>query len=84
MGRKSNTEWVWILKDADLCYSKAKIDIFIEMWNDGQSIKAIAERLSMQIYEVGLLVIHCELEGQITPRDGGLMGTKRHRWKVKV
>lgn len=68
-------EWVYILKEATLFYKQNHIDVFVYMWNEGQSIKVIAKRLNVKIYEVALLVIHCELEGLITERPGGLLGT---------
>jgi hypothetical protein len=40
------------------------------MWNEGITIGAIAECFGVAIYEMALLVIHCELEGLILPREG--------------
>lgn len=81
MGRKSVNKWVYILPEATLSYRESDINRFIEMWNDGQSISAIAEKFVVKKYEIGLLIMHCELEGLIGPREGGLRGTKKHKWE---
>jgi hypothetical protein len=47
----------------------------------GEPVSKIAEYFAIGIYEVSFLIIHCELEGWIEPREGGLAGTKKHKWK---
>lgn len=81
MGRKSASEWVWILKDAELCYRENDINRFIEMWNDGQPIAAIADQFHVKKTDIALLVMHCEIEGLIEPRPGGLLGTRDFKWR---
>lgn len=75
MGRHKG-KWIWILKDATLAFIESDIHKFVEMWNAGESVKKIAEKLEIRVYEVGLLIIHCELEGLITDRNCSLFGTK--------
>jgi hypothetical protein len=83
MGRhpQFDNKWVYILKDATLSYRQKDINKFVDMWNEGQPINAIAEVLNVKLYDVGLLVMHCELENLIQPRPGGLLGSKKHTWK---
>lgn len=81
MGRKGE-EWQFILPEAKLDYTLSQINTFVEMWNEGHPIRAFAEKYNINIYEAGLLVIHCELYGLIQPREGGLSGTKTHKWKI--
>jgi hypothetical protein len=83
MGRKSNARWVYILKDAQLSYRESDIKKFIELWNQGEPIAAIAEKIHVKKYDVALLVMHCELEGMIEPRPGGLLGSKKFKWRPK-
>lgn len=75
--------WVYILPDATLCYKQNHIDVFVNMWKEGQPISAISEWLNVKMFEVALLVMHCELEGLIDTRPGGLLGTKEHKWKKR-
>jgi hypothetical protein len=85
MGIKTNTNsWVYILKEAQLFYRPADINRFVKLWNDGESITAIAEKLNVKKTDVALLVMDSEIEGRIKPRPGGLMGTKPHKWKQKA
>jgi hypothetical protein len=35
------------------------------------------------MYDIALLVIHCELDKLIKPRPGGLLGSKTHKEKTK-
>ncbi|CRK80332.1 hypothetical protein [Neobacillus massiliamazoniensis] len=79
MGQK-HEKFIFILPNAKLDYTPKEIETFVSMWNDGQPISAIAEKLYIQKYEVGLLVMHCNLEGFIQHRYGGLRGTKPHKW----
>lgn len=67
---------VIILPDAKMDYSANQIKKFIDLWEKGTPIAEIAEKLWVAIYEIALLIIHCELEGWIQPRKGGLLGTK--------
>lgn len=81
MGRKGEGKWVYILKDAQLFYKESQINKFIEMWNAGEPIGTIAHEINMYGYDikkrdVALLVMHCEIENLISPRDGGLLGNK--------
>lgn len=80
MGRRKG-KWVWILKSATLSYRQSQIDNFIDWWNEGQPISYIAEQFGLPMWDVSLLVIHCELEKLIEPRPGGLMGSVEHRWR---
>ena len=82
MGRKKG-KWVWILKDATLAYKQSQIDKFINWWNEGQPVSFIAEKLEVPMYDVALLVMHCELDNLIEPRPGGLKGTEKHNWRQK-
>lgn len=75
-GINSLRDRVILLPEAKMDYSPKQIRDFIEMWEKGTPIGEIAEKLWVASYEVALLVIHCELEGWIQPRVGGLMGTK--------
>jgi hypothetical protein len=79
MGRKKNDDWVWILKNATLAYRQPQIDKFIGWWNEGKPIAYIAEQFGLPIYDIALLVIHCELEEFIEPRPGGLLGNKTNK-----
>jgi hypothetical protein len=82
MGRKKkNTDWVWILKDATLSYRQTQIDKFVFWWNEGEPIAYIAEQFGLPMYDIALLVIHCELDKLIKPRPGGLLGSKTHNTK---
>lgn len=73
-----------ILSEAKLDYSPGEIKKFLIMWEEGWPIGEIAEKLWITNYEVALLVIHCELEELISPREGGLRGTlKRTRRRKK-
>jgi hypothetical protein len=84
MGRKSTAKWVYILKDATLSYRESDINKFIQMWNDGESVGAIAEELNVKIRDVYLLVIECATEEEIEPRPGAMEGSKEHKWKQRV
>lgn len=64
-----------ILPEAKMDYTQKQIDKFIELWNEGVSIAEIAEKFWVAIYEIALLIIHCEVEGLIEPREGGIHGT---------
>lgn len=68
-------KYIYILPEATLAYTEHQIEKFVEFWNQGITIGDIAEHFGLAIYEVALLVIHCDLEGMINPRDGGLLGT---------
>jgi hypothetical protein len=81
MGLNKLSGRVILLPEARFDYSHGQIRKFIAMWNDGEPISRIAEYFGIAIYEVSLLIIHCELEEWIGPRPGGLKGTKKHKWK---
>lgn len=83
MGIDRLSEREILLPDARFDYSKRQIKRFIKMWNDGEPISRIAESYGIALYEVGLLIMHCELKGTIGPRPGGLKGTKKHKWKQR-
>lgn len=72
---------VILLQEARFDYTPGQIRKFVKMWNDGEPISRIAEYFTIAIYEVALLVIHCELEEWIVPRKGGLLGSKKRKWK---
>lgn len=75
---------VILFPDAKMDYSPGQIKRFIDMWNEGWPIGEIAKKFWLKNYEVVLLIIHCELEGWIGPREGGLQGTlKRSKRKEK-
>jgi hypothetical protein len=86
-GINSLRDRVILLPEAKMDYTPKQIKTFIEMWEEGNPIGEIAEKLWVASYEVALLVIHCELEGWIQPRCGGLTGSqprkKRDRKKSK-
>lgn len=83
MGIDSLTGRIILLPNARFDYTPAQVRKFIRMWNEGEPISRIAERFMIAMYEVSLLVMHCELEGWIEPRPGGLRGTKKHKWRQK-
>jgi hypothetical protein len=74
-GIDSLTERIIILPEAKMDYMPKQIKRFIEMWNEGYHIGDIAEKLWVTNYEAALVVMHCELEEWIQPREGGLYGT---------
>jgi hypothetical protein len=74
---------VILLPEARMDYWPHQIEIFIEMWNEGKAIGEIAERFWISNYEVALLVMHCEIEGLIKPRKGGLRGSLPRKGKCK-
>jgi hypothetical protein len=74
-GYESLKKRIIILPDAKMDYTPKQIEKFIELWNEGVSIGEIAEKFWVAIYEIALLIIHCELEGLIEPRKGGVHGT---------
>lgn len=76
MGRKSTAKWVYILKDAQLSFRESDIKRFITWWMDGRPIGYISDKLGIKKTDVALLVMHCEIEGLIEPRAGGLLGSK--------
>jgi hypothetical protein len=83
MGRKSNSKWRWILKEATLSYRESDINSFIEMWNDGLSVEAMAEKLNVKISDIYLLIIECAQQEEILPRPGALEGTIEHKWRSR-
>lgn len=74
-GFKSLRDRIILLPEAKMDYTQHQIDKFIDLWNKGVPIGDIAEKFWIHNYEVALLVIHCELEWLIEPREGGLKGT---------
>jgi hypothetical protein len=81
-GVNSLRELIIILPEAKMDYTSNQITKFTELWNEGITIGAIAEYFGVAIYEMALLVIHCELEGLIQPREGGLIGTIPRRRRI--
>lgn len=81
MGINRLTGRVILLPDARFDYSYGQVRKFIKMWEEGEPISRIAEYFGIAMYEVSLLIIHCEIEEWIKPRPGGLHGTKKHKWK---
>jgi hypothetical protein len=84
MGLNKLSGRVILLPEARMDYSMGQIRRFVKLWNEGQPVTKIAESFGIAMYEVGLLVMHCELEGWIEQRPGGLRGTIKHKWKQKV
>jgi hypothetical protein len=84
-GINSLRDRVILLPEAKMDYSPKQIKKFIELWEKGITLGDIAEQFWVANYEIALLVIHCELEGWIQPREGGLLGKlprkKRNRKK---
>lgn len=74
-GINSLQDRIILLPNAEMDYLPNQIDEFIELWNKGTHVGDIAEKFWINNYEVALLVMHCELEGMIKPREGGLKGT---------
>ncbi|MFJ5713134.1 hypothetical protein [Neobacillus sp. NPDC093127] len=74
-GFDSLKERIIILPDAKMDYTPKQIEKFIKLWNEGVAIGDIAEKFWVNNYEIALLVMHCELEGWINPREGGLNGS---------
>jgi hypothetical protein len=74
-GFESLKDRIIILPEAKMDYTPKQIQKFIDLWNKGVPIGEIAETFWVASYEVALLVIHCELEGWIKPRSGGLEGS---------
>ncbi|MFD0825828.1 hypothetical protein ACT8ZR_09130 [Neobacillus sp. M.A.Huq-85] len=68
-------ERIIILDGAKMDYTPREIERFIEQWNEGYHIGDLAEKNWISQYEVALLMMHCEIEGWIQPRPGGLRGT---------
>ncbi|MBT2722287.1 hypothetical protein [Bacillus sp. ISL-46] len=82
-GINSLMDQVILLPDAKMDYSPKQIAKFIELWEKGIPIGEIAEKFWVANYEMVLLVMHCELEGWIQPRDGGLKGTQPRKKRDK-
>lgn len=74
-GFESLKDRIIILPDAKMDYTPKQIKKFIDLWNEGVPIGEIAEHFWVASYEAALLVMHCDLEGLIKPRAGGLEGT---------
>lgn len=85
MAWQQPAEWIYILKDAELVWRRTDIDIFIEMWNADLPIGYMADKLGVKKRDIALLVMHCEIEGQIEARPGGLWGSvkkkRREDWR---
>lgn len=85
MAFQDRSEWIYILKDAELVWRQMDIELFIEMWDAGIPIGYMADKLMVKKRDVALLVMHCEIEGLIEPRPGGLWGAvkmkRREDWR---
>jgi hypothetical protein len=75
MGLSSLKNRVILLPDAKMDYTPKEIRKFVDWWNEGIHITEIAKRMYISTAEVALIMIHCELEGWIEPREGGIFGT---------
>lgn len=82
-GINSLRDRVILLPEAKMDYSPKQIKKFIDLWENGTPIGEIAEKSWVAIYEIALLIIHCELEGWIQPRKGGLLGTQPREQRNK-
>jgi hypothetical protein len=78
-GFDSLKDRIILLPEAKMDYSAMQIQKFIKMWEDGMPIGEIAEKFWVNNYEAAILVMHCELEGWIKPRKGGLQGTSSRK-----
>jgi hypothetical protein len=72
-----------ILEDARFLYTQEELELFVHLWKEGFSAAIIADRLKTAKYNIALLVMHCDLEGLIEPREGGFSGTIQKQRKKR-
>lgn len=60
--------------DVNFLFKMKEIEIFIELWNEGESLGDIANKIKRKHFEIVLLVIDLDLRGLITPRTKGIFG----------
>lgn len=68
---KEEVKWHWDERD---------LIALADMWEKGLSLPDIAKAFQISEYETVLALIHCDLEGMIKPRPGGIFG-KRRKWE---
>jgi hypothetical protein len=75
-GNKRTEPIIPILADYDFGWTGRQMNTFVHLWNKGESIMAISERLQRHYIEVTCLLMQMELDGRVKARHGGLMGER--------